>query len=54
MCNPIHAHIPVPIPLPKLLGRPIIVPKIEQPTDEEVLKYHTMFIDEMYRIFYTY
>lgn len=36
------------------IGRPIIVPKIEQPTDDDIQKYHTMFIDEMFRIFYTY
>jgi 2-acylglycerol O-acyltransferase 2 len=36
------------------VGKPIDVPKIEHPTDEDVNKFHQMYIDELQRLYETY
>lgn len=43
-----------PVDYVNVVGKPIAVPKIEKPTEEQLLKYQAVFIEEMTRIFHTY
>jgi hypothetical protein len=42
---------PKPAPLTLVIGRPIQLPKIMNPTKEEIERYHGVFIEEMSRVF---
>jgi 2-acylglycerol O-acyltransferase 2 len=37
-----------------VVGKPIIVPKIDEPTEEDLLKYHAIFLEEITRIYELY
>eukprot|EP00981_Chlorochromonas_danica_P004403 scaffold879_cov170-Ochromonas_danica.AAC.18 len=43
-----------PCDLVNVIGKPIPVPHIPNPTDEDVQKYHEMFLSEMDRVYNTY
>jgi hypothetical protein len=40
-----------PCPLSLVLGTPIIVPKIEKPTHEDIVKYHSLFLTSMRKLY---
>ena len=42
---------PKPAPLIVVVGKPIKIPKITNPTPEDISKYHNILINEMRRIF---
>jgi hypothetical protein len=43
-----------PCDLTNVIGKPIVVPKLENPSDEEIKKYHVLYMDEIARLFNTY
>ena len=48
----------LPIPFPRKItvavGKPLGLPKLERPTDEDVAKWHALYVSEVQRIFDTY
>jgi len=46
--------IPKPLKIVGVFGRPLGLPHIENPTNEEVDKYHNLYVNEVIRIFETY
>eukprot|EP01102_Stenamoeba_stenopodia_P005790 TRINITY_DN16516_c0_g1_i1.p1 TRINITY_DN16516_c0_g1~~TRINITY_DN16516_c0_g1_i1.p1 ORF type:complete len:326 (+),score=42.05 TRINITY_DN16516_c0_g1_i1:101-1078(+) len=46
-----YGMLPHRIPLITIIGKPIAVPKIENPTEEEVEKYHKIYIDNLKELY---
>ena len=46
--------VPLPVKVVSVVGKPLGLPKIENPTAEDVDKYHALYTDEVKRIFDTY
>ena len=42
---------PKPCPLSVVVGKPIAIPQVDHPTSEMIAKYHSLFVDEMKRLF---
>lgn len=46
-----YGMLPHRIPLTTIIGKPIAIPKIENPTDEEVEKYHQLYVEHLKELF---
>jgi 2-acylglycerol O-acyltransferase 2 len=49
-----YGFLPRRIPLVTVIGEPIPLPKIEKPTDEDIEKYHTIYIENLKRLYNEY
>lgn len=41
-------------PILGVCGRPIVVPRVEDPSKEQIDKYHAIFVDELQKLFEKY
>ena len=49
-----HVGPPKPCCFTNIIGKPIPVPKINNPTEEELVKYRDLYIEGISRLFETY
>jgi hypothetical protein len=46
--------LPLPSPCMNVLGKPILLPKIEKPTQEDIDYWHAVYVTELRRVFDKY